>query len=103
MGRVRSGSVKPGDELHCLSREGKILTKGEEVLLFLVLTSWHLGKVTKVIGTKGISKYHMDSASAGNIIGVAGFGTSTVTETLCNPSITSPIPADPIDPPVCLL
>lgn len=40
------------------------------------------------------------SGFAGDIIGISGFSKATATMTLADPSETTPIPANPIDPPV---
>ena len=38
-------------------------------------------------------------AEAGDIVAIAGLDTTTVADTLCEPAVETPIPAQPIDPP----
>ncbi len=46
-----------------------------------------------------MEKVSKDSASAGDIVIVAGFSKATVADTLCDLTVTESIPAIPIDPP----
>lgn len=41
----------------------------------------------------------MDSASAGDIISIAGLPNGTVNDTICGAGATTSMPATPIDPP----
>ena len=41
----------------------------------------------------------MDEADAGDIVAIAGLPEATVAMTICDPSVETPIPAQPIDPP----
>lgn len=85
VGRVRSGSVTTGDQLHGLSREAKELEKS---------------KVLKVLGRRGLERSPIERGECGDIIGIAGFGACSVTDTICAPSVVHALPANPIDPPV---
>jgi len=84
-GRILSGTVKIGDQLQCLSREGKLI---EAV------------KVYKVVARRGVDRIELDEGIAGDIIGISGFTKATATMTICHPDIKEPIPANAIDPPV---
>jgi GTP-binding protein len=84
-GRVVSGSVKVGDELHCLSSEGEVL---------------ETCTVYKVVARKGLERVVIEKGVAGDIIGVSGFTKATATMTICDKSIKTAIPTRPIDPPV---
>jgi GTP-binding protein len=83
-GRITSGTVKAGDPIHSLGRDGKVVEKG---------------RVSKVLAFRGLERTPVDFAEAGDIVAIAGLETSTVADTLVNPSVTVPLPSKPIDPP----
>ncbi len=83
-GRITSGSIKAGDPIHTLNREGKIVEKG---------------RVSKVLAFRGLERTPIDEGFAGDIISIAGLETSTVADTIANPSVSTPLAAKPIDPP----
>jgi GTP-binding protein len=83
-GRIFSGSVKAGDPIHSLGRDGKEVEKG---------------RVSKVLAFRGLERTPVDIAEAGDIVAIAGLETSTVADTLTVPSINTPLPSLPIDPP----
>jgi len=85
VGKVRSGSVKMSDPIHALSLAGQITD---------------VGKVNKISSRKGLEKVFLEEAHAGDIIGIAGLEKATVTSTIASPTVTQPIKANPIDPPV---
>ena len=83
-GRIRSGSVKPGQYLKALSRSG------ETVENF---------RVSKVLAFRGLERRPIELGEAGDIVAIAGLSEASVADTLADPSIETPIPAQPIDPP----
>ena len=83
-GRVESGRLKTGETLKALSR------KGERIEQF---------RVTKILAFRGWAQVPIDEAVAGDIVSLAGMAKATVADTLCDPQIETPIPAQPIDPP----
>ncbi len=83
-GRVESGRIETGATLKALSR------KGARIEQF---------RVTKILAFRGLSRQAIDSAEAGDIVTIAGMAKATVADTLCDPAIDTPIPAQPIDPP----
>ena len=83
-GRITSGSVKAGQTVKALSREGR------EVEQF---------RVSKVLAFRGIERQPIEAGDAGDIVALAGMSEATVSDTLCDPAISEPIPAQPIDPP----
>src|SRR5205085_10799137 len=46
-----------------------------------------------------LARVPTESASAGDIVAIAGLTNATVADTLCDPDVDSPLPANPIDPP----
>ena len=83
-GRIFSGSVKSGDAIHSLGRDGKEVEKG---------------RVSKVLAFRGLERTPVDLAEAGDIVAIAGLETTTVADTLTIPSVNTPLPSLPIDPP----
>lgn len=83
-GRIAAGSVKANDPIHTLNREGKEVEKG---------------RVSKVLAFRGLERTPIEVGEAGDIVAIAGLETSTVADTICAPSISTPIAARPIDPP----
>ena len=83
-GRVEAGTLKTGDTIKALSRTG------ERIEQF---------RVSKILAFRGLSQQPIDVAEAGDIVTVAGMTKATVADTLCDVSIDTAIPAQPIDPP----
>ncbi len=83
-GRVEAGTLKAGDTVKALSREG------DRIEQF---------RVSKILAFRGLAQQPIDLAEAGDIVTIAGMTKATVADTLCDVSIDVPIPAQPIDPP----
>ena len=83
-GKIESGTVKVGQTVKAINMAGELI---------------ETAKITKIIEHAGVNKVSRESASAGDIVVLAGFSKATVADTLCDPSVTTPIPAIPIDPP----
>lgn len=83
-GRVESGTLKAGDTIKALSREG------DKIEQF---------RATKILAFRGLMQQPIEVAEAGDIVTIAGMTKATVADTLCDVSINEAIPAQPIDPP----
>ncbi len=83
-GRIRSGSVKANQAIKILARDGSTV---------------ETGRVSKVLSFRGIERVPVDEAFAGDIVQISGMVKATVSDTFCDPSVTEPIAATPIDPP----
>jgi GTP-binding protein len=83
-GMVFSGSVKTNMPIHALNNDGKIV---------------ETGRASKIMTFRGLERVPTDEAQAGDIISLAGLTTATVSDTICDPSVTEPLHAQPIDPP----
>ncbi|WP_428543688.1 translational GTPase TypA [Profundibacter sp.] len=83
-GRVESGTLKVGETIKALSREG------EKIEQF---------RVTKILAFRGLDQKPIDVAEAGDIVSIAGMSAATVADTLCALDVDTAIPAQPIDPP----
>jgi GTP-binding protein len=83
-GRVASGSVKPNQAVKVLSRDGKLVENG---------------RITKILAFRGLERQPVDIAEAGDIVAIAGLTKGTVADTFCDPTVDTPLQAQPIDPP----
>jgi GTP-binding protein len=83
-GRIRSGSIKPNQSVKVLDRDGNLI---------------ELGRVTKVLAFRGLERQPIDEGTAGDIVAIAGLPEATVSHTLCDPQVSVPLPAQPMDPP----
>ncbi len=83
-GRITAGEVKPNQSLAALHHDG---SKVEEF------------RVSKVLAFRGLERNPIEKGEAGDIIAIAGMSKATVADTLCDPTITEPLTAQPIDPP----
>lgn len=83
-GLVFSGSVRTNMAIHALDPDGKIV---------------ETGRASKVMAFRGLERVPVDEANAGDIISIAGLTVATVANTICDPSVSEPLHAQPIDPP----
>ncbi len=83
-GRITSGAVKTNQAVKSLARDGSTV---------------ETGRVSKVLSFRGLERIPVEEAFAGDIIAISGLMTTTVADTICDPSVTAPIQAQPIDPP----
>jgi GTP-binding protein len=83
-GRVESGTLKAGETIKALSRNGDKLEQF---------------RVTKVLAFRGLGQQPIDAAEAGDIVTLAGMSKATVADTLCALEVDTALPAQPIDPP----
>jgi GTP-binding protein len=83
-GRIETGSISVNTSIKALNREGELVEKS---------------KVTKLLSFRGLERVPVDQAIAGDIIAMAGFPNSTVSDTLCAEEVETPLTSDPVDPP----
>jgi len=83
-GKVQSGTVKVNSPIHALDNDGKLV---------------ETGRASKLMAFRGLERVPVDEARAGDIISIAGMTDATVSNTICDPSVTEPLHAQPIDPP----
>ncbi len=83
-GRVQSGKIKINDPIHAIDMDGNVV---------------EVGRATKLMSFDGLDRVPVENAQAGDIIALAGLEKATVANTICDPSVTEPIEAQPIDPP----
>ncbi len=70
------------------------ISMGETVMLCKADGEKVKGRVTKLIGFKGMDRFDIKTAGTGDIVAVAGFETIDVGDSLCDP--TNPMPLDPM-------
>ncbi|WP_170381097.1 translational GTPase TypA [Ruegeria atlantica] len=83
-GRVESGTLKAGDSLKALSRDGKLIENF---------------RASKILAFRGLAQQPIDVAEAGDIVTIAGMSKATVADSLVSPQVDEALPAQPIDPP----
>jgi GTP-binding protein len=82
-GRIAAGQLRPNAALKALSRDGELIEQA---------------RVTKILAFRGLERRPLELAEAGDIVALAGFTRATVADTLCDPAVEAPLPAQPIDP-----
>ncbi|NQY98578.1 MAG: translational GTPase TypA [Henriciella sp.] len=83
-GRITSGTVKPNQTVKVLSRDGSLVENG---------------RVSKVLAFRGLEREPIEVGEAGDIVSLAGLSKANVADTFVDPSVDTPIEAQPIDPP----
>lgn len=87
-GKIHSGSIKVNTMVKALARDGRTIENA---------------RVSKILAFRGLKRTGLEEAQAGDIVALAGFSKATVADTLCDASVTTPIPAQPIDPPTLVM
>lgn len=83
IGRVVNGVIKSQDQVCVVKADG----------------TTDRGKITKLYGFKDLGRVEIDEASAGDIVGVAGFSEIQIGETICPLDCQNPLPLIHIDEP----
>lgn len=83
-GRVESGTASVNQAVKALSLEGQVVESA---------------RLSKLLTYVGLERVTVDQVTAGDIVAIAGMEKATVAQTICQPDVTHPIPAQPIDPP----
>ena len=83
IGRIVNGIVHSQDIVAWVNAQGEV-TKG---------------KITKLFGFKDLGRVEIDSAEAGDIVGIAGFSDIQIGETLCDVNNICPLPLIKVDEP----
>ncbi len=83
-GRIESGAIKPNQAVKVLHHDGTLMENG---------------RISKILAFRGLERQPIDDAQAGDIVAIAGLSKGTVADTFCDPAVTEPLPAQPIDPP----
>jgi GTP-binding protein len=83
IGRIDRGSVRANQSVTVVDREG-----GERA-----------GRVLQVLGFRGLKREEVESAAAGDIVGISGIGDIGISDTLCDPQRVEALPPLAVDEP----
>jgi len=83
IGRIHNGEIKMGQQAALVTETGAIVK----------------ARVTKLLGFKGLNRIEIDSATAGNIVAVAGFADANIGETITDPNNPQALPLIKVDEP----
>ncbi len=83
-GRVEQGRAKLNMPVRVLRQDGSVVEQG---------------RLTKLMGFRGLDRVTVDEVEAGDIIAVAGLTEATIPDSIGAPELTAPLHATPVDPP----
>jgi len=83
IGRVYSGSIKTGQQVCTIKRDGKR----------------EMSKVGKLYRFQGLGRQETDEVHAGDLCAVVGLNSVDISDTLCDPAFPSPLPPVTVDEP----
>ena len=83
-GRVMQGTASINEAVRALSLNGEVK---------------ETGRLTKLLRFEGAERVPAESVKAGDIVCIAGLDKASVADTIASPSVTTPMPSTPIDPP----
>ena len=83
-GRLEQGRARLNMPLKVMRDDGRVV---------------ETGRLTKLMGFRGLERITIEEAEAGDIIAVAGLTEGTIPDTLCAPEVMVPLHAIPVDPP----
>ena len=89
LGRVLTGRVEQGRPR--LNMPLKVLRQDGTIV--------ETGRLTKLMGFRGLDRVNIEEAEPGDIIAIAGMTDATIPDTICDPAVTASLPATPVDPP----
>ncbi|MCQ2753657.1 MAG: translational GTPase TypA [bacterium] len=83
VGRIANGVVSNQEQVSWVKADGSVEN----------------GKITKLFGFKDLGRVEIDSAEAGDIVGIAGFSDIQIGETICKLNEINPLPLIKVDEP----
>ena len=83
-GRIEQGRARLNMPLRVLRADGSVV---------------ETGRLTKLMGFRGLERVVVDEAEAGDIIAIAGLTDATIPDTIGAPELAGPLHATPVDPP----
>ncbi len=83
IGKIHNGTIKAGQQAAVVTETGAIVK----------------GKITKLMGFDGLKRIDWETASAGNIVAVAGFSDANIGETITCPNEPMALPLIKVDEP----
>jgi GTP-binding protein len=83
IGRIHNGKIQMGQQAALVREDGSIVK----------------AKISKLLGFEGLKRIDLETASAGNIVAVAGFGDANIGETITDPTNPQALPLIKVDEP----
>ena len=83
-GKVYSGKAKVNSQVKVLNLSGEVVESG---------------RLTKLLSFSGLKRVPVEEANAGDIIAIAGLEAASVSDSIVDVSVDSPIESTPVDPP----
>ncbi len=83
-GRLEQGRARVNMPLKVLRQDGSVV---------------ETGRLTKLMGFRGLERVNIEEAEAGDIIAIAGLTEATIPDSIGAPELTTPLHAIPVDPP----
>ncbi len=83
-GRLEQGRARVNMPLKVLRQDGSVV---------------ETGRLTKLMGFRGLERVNIEEAEAGDIIAIAGLTEATIPDSIGDPALTKPLYAVPVDPP----
>ena len=83
-GRIDQGRARVNMPVRVLRPDGTIVESG---------------RLTKLLSFRGLDRVPVEEAEAGDIVAVAGLSDATIPDTIADPSVETPLPSRPVDPP----
>jgi GTP-binding protein len=83
IGRIHNGTIQAGQQAALVTETGAVVK----------------AKISKLLGFEGLKRVEMQSASAGNIVAVAGFADANIGETITDPENPQALPLIKVDEP----
>lgn len=83
-GRIYSGRARVGLPIKAINLKGEVVEQG---------------RLTKLLSFQGIKRVPVNEAEAGDIICIAGLENASVSDTICDLAVNTPIASTPVDPP----
>jgi GTP-binding protein len=83
IGKIHNGVIRMGQQAALVTETGAVVK----------------AKITKLMGFEGLRRIDIESASAGNIVAVAGFADANIGETITDPDTPQALPLIKVDEP----
>ncbi|MBF2002390.1 MAG: translational GTPase TypA [Synechococcales cyanobacterium C42_A2020_086] len=83
IGRIHNGTIRVGQQAALVKEDGSMVK----------------AKITKLLGFEGLKRIDLETATAGNIVAVAGFADANIGETITDPSEPQALPLIKVDEP----
>ena len=83
IGKIHNGTIKAGQQAALMREDGSIVK----------------GKISKLMGFEGLGRVELETATAGNLVAIAGFADANIGETITCPADPQALPLIKVDEP----